>query len=554
MPKAPSQCTVCSVNHHVNDHGVNARTLRAQRSVSPALMLAVLGLHAAALGVCASARADGAATPPVSDLIERIERLEASNRALAGEVETLRSRDGDAWLTEQRAEEIRGIVTDVLADSSTRTSLQSAGMTAGWNDGFFLQSPDERFLLQAKGLIQARYIFSSIEDGVSGVNIDNNYIADNVENRSGFDMPNTQLDLRGHVFGPGWQYRVRGGFSSDSEVSIGQNPLANLGPGSGDFQLIDAWVRAELSDEWALRVGQFKLPFAREQLVDAQFQMPVARSTIVEHLGVGISQGIELAFTSSDVRAMVAYSNGGDDNVYGILKGAGTMPVNSPWDNDTVNWAVTGRFEWKGAGQWSQFNSMTSPPGDEFAMLFGIACNAQEGDPDSGTTSNQGEPNTWINTTADATLFFGGATLFGSFTYSYMDSGSAFVEGSNGLGVPDFFDIGRNESWGAVLQASYYFVPKWEVFGRFEYGKADIPNIGNILNPPGTSSLSNGNDLQIATIGVNWYIDGEDLKWSADGGIALSAVDGVWWNGANGWRAAAEENELVFRTMLQLAF
>jgi hypothetical protein len=66
--------------------------------------------------------------------------------------------------------------------------------------------------------------------------------------------------------------------------------------------------------------------------------------------------------------------------------------------------------------------------------------------------------------------------------------------------------------------------------------------------------LWNSNALQIATVGVNWYIDGEDLKWSSDFGIAFDAVDGIWYNGENGWRAAAEESEIVFRTMLQMAF
>jgi hypothetical protein len=31
-------------------------------------------------------------------------------------------------------------------------------------------------------------------------------------------------------------------------------------------------------------------------------------------------------------------------------------------------------------------------------------------------------------------------------------------------------------------------------------------------------------------------------------------VDGVWANQGNGWRAAAEQSEVVFRTQLQMAF
>jgi hypothetical protein len=51
--------------------------------------------------------------------------------------------------------------------------------------------------------------------------------------------------------------------------------------------VLDAWIRAEVSDGIALRAGQFKLPFAREQLVDTEYQLAVSRSTISEHLGIG---------------------------------------------------------------------------------------------------------------------------------------------------------------------------------------------------------------------------------------------------------------------------
>lgn len=510
-------------------------------------------LMIAALGVVSIARADGAAASD-DELMKRIERLEAANAALATEVATLREADGNAWLNDERAAEIRSIVTDVLADSSTRHSLQSGELTAGWNDGFFMESVDGRFRLQVGGLIQARFIYSYIPDGLSGVNIANSPVADNVESRSGFDLPNTQLDFRGHVFGPQYTYRLRGQFVSQGESALGTAPLSNLGSSSGTFRLLDAWIRAEVSDGFALRAGQFKLPFAREQLVDAEYQLAVARSTIVEHLGLGYSQGIEAQFVSDDVRAMAAVSNGATDNVYGILKGAGSEPINSDWASDQVDWSVTARMEWKLAGRWSQFNSMTSPPGDEYAFMVGVAGLAQSGDPDTGTSPNSEQPNQWYAVTADASWMFGGATIFGSFTYSSMDSGSAFVLGGNGFGAPATFDIGNSSSWGAVLQGSYYFVPKWEVFGRMEVGSADIPNIALITTPPGTASLDNGNLFTVLTVGLNWYIDGEDLKWSSDVGFAFDSVDGVWANQANGWRAAAEQSEVVFRTQLQMAF
>jgi hypothetical protein len=525
------------------------RTLfRTPRPLLTPLMLAALGI-AGTVRAADVTTGDGAAA-----LLGRIERLEASNRALSSEVSQLREARGETWLTEARAADIRAIVEDVLADSGTRTSLQANELTAGWDDGFFMQSVDGRFRLQVGGLVQARYVYSYIPDGLSGVNVASSPIADNVESRSGFDFPNTQLDFKGHVFGEEFTYRVRGQFSNQGEAVIGSGPLSNLGSASGTFRLLDAWLRAEVSDGIAIRVGQFKLPFAREQLVDSGHQLAVGRSTIVDHLGVGYSQGLEAQFVSDDIRVLVAISNGGTDNLFGVLKAAGSEPLNSDWASDQMDWAGTARVEWKLAGRWSQFNTMTSPPGDEFAFLLGVAAHLQEGDPDTGTGPNFNNPNRWYTFTADASAMYGGATLFGSFTYSYTDSGSAYIQGGSGFGSPTVFDIGVTDAWGAVLQGSYYFDPKWEAFARMEIGEGDVPNIANITSPGGAASLENGNMFSVLTVGFNYYIDGEDLKFTSDVGFALDAVDGIWASNANGWRAAAEQSEVVFRMQLQMGF
>lgn len=527
------------------------RFARTPRPLLTPLMLA-------ALGIVGGARAQDGQGPSTRELIERIEKLEASNRALAGEVQTLRASEGQAWLTEERAAEIRSIVADVLADSESRNSLQSSGATAGWNDGFFLQSADGRFRLQVGGLVQMRYTMSYIPDGQSGVQTTPGtgmaVVADNVEVRSGFDLPATQLNFDGHIFGEQYQYRIKAAFSNADEAIIGDSPLTNQGSGGGTFRLLDAYMRIQLDNEFALRVGQFKLPYAREQMLDDEYTLGVARSNLVEHLGLGRSQGIELDWTSDNMRAMIAYSNGGNDNLYGILKAVGSEPMNSVYWADQIDWAFTGRMEWKLAGTWQQFNSMTSPPGDEFAMLTGIAGHAQSGDPEMGTTESQNPPNEWYGFTADVTTMYGGATFFGSLFYNSTDSGEAYVAGANNFGVPQMFNIGGTNVWGFSLQGSYYVAPKWEVFGRYEWGNASIKGIDAITTPATASTLDRGNAMSILTVGINWYIDGEDLKWSNDVGFGIDSVDGVWWNGSNGWRASSQSGEVVFRSQLQFKF
>lgn len=528
------------------------RIVRTPRPLLTPLMLA-------ALGIAGAARAqDGGAAVSNKDLLDRIERLEASNRALAGEVQTLRAADEKGWLSEERAAEIRSIVTDVLADSELRNSLQGTGSTAGWSDGFFLQSADGRFRMEVGGQIQFRYIYSWIPNGTSGVTPTAGSgletVGDNTESRSGFDMPNTQLELKGHVFGESYQYYLKGAFANTDEAMIGDTPLNNLGNGSGSFRLLDAYMRMELDDQFSLKIGQFKLPYAREQLIDSGHQMAVSRSTVVEHLGVWRSQGIELDWTSDNARVMVAYSDGGTDNVYGVLQSVGSDPMNSAYWTDGVDWAVTGRVEWKMAGRWEQFNSMTSPPGDELGMLAGVAFHAQSGDPELTQGVNDNQPNEWYALTADLSMMYGGATFFGSVFVNSIQSGSAFVAGQNNFDDPALFDIGGSNVWGMVVQGSYYMTPKWEVFGRYEYGNATINGIDEITNPNGTTTLDNGNAMSILTIGANWYLDGEDLKWTTDFGVAIDSLDGVWWNGPNGWRASEDGGELVFRSQLQLRF
>ncbi|MAT82145.1 MAG: hypothetical protein CMJ29_10955 [Phycisphaerae bacterium] len=86
-------------------------------------------------------------------------RLEAAEAKIA---ELSSQQDAD-WLTEQRAEEIREIVQDVLADADTRASLQGSNMSAGYDDGFVISSSDGKWMLRINGLLQNRWVLSRNE-------------------------------------------------------------------------------------------------------------------------------------------------------------------------------------------------------------------------------------------------------------------------------------------------------------------------------------------------------------------------------------------------------
>jgi len=446
-----------------------------------------------------AALADGDAAespdgPSLEDLLERIERLEQDKAQMADEMDELRTQVADDWLTEQRADEIRDLVSDVLADADTRSSLLQDGMTAGWDEHFFLASPDGRFRLQFDGLLQVRWLWNYHDEG-------DNYV-------SGFENTRTKFTLRGHVFSPDVQYLIR-------------YNVARSGGGNG---LQDAWIRYHLNDQLSVRFGQFKLPFNREELVRPGYQQAVERSLVSERLGIARSQGIELTWTPGDSRFAIMASDGGTDS-FGLV---GTAPANTPWSSVDSEWAFTARWEQLVAGSWDQFVQFTSPPGDPFALMWGIAGHAQRGEY-TGAPSAGRDEDYWYGMTADVSVEFGGANLFGALIWQHYDTPNR-----------DDFDV-----WGIVVQGGTYFTEKLEGFARFEYGHVEVDDF-----------FFDFEDLWLLTIGTNYYFDGQDLKWSADIGFGFNAIDVSWNSDIAGWRVdqAGGDPQVVFRTQFQLMF
>ncbi len=470
--------------------------------------LVLLGAAAAALlhGRASAAETEPEADPSVTDLMKRIERLEKDNVELKDEVARLQAETSDGWLTEQRAEEIKALVTDVLADADQRSSLQADGLTAGWSEHFFLASTDGRFKLELDGLIQFRFLWNYHNF------TPNKYVW-------GFELARTRLTFRGHVFDRDLTYLVR--------LDVNRNEPSV--PDTGLWFLTDAWIRYNLNEEFSVRAGQFKLPFNREELVGPGEQLAIERSLVNENTNLGRSQGIELLWHGTTGRFSFAYSDSATDNLgfnFNLLGTPKVNPLNSPWSNlGMAEYAFTGRYEQLFAGNWDQFRDMTSPPGEEFGLLVGVAMHYQR----QRTEAFAGHTPIWFAATADISADWGGANIFSSFTYEYMETRfSAFP-------IANVF--------GFVLQGGTYFTEKLEGYARFEYGHFDLSNVDL-------------EDLILLTLGVNYYFQGEDVKLSADVGFGINRVDSPWISDIAGWRTdpPGSQPQIVIRTQLQLMF
>lgn len=513
---------------------------------------AAISLTAAALSVVAWNAGAMAAGQVDDDILKRLdalerrnEELERRNRDLAGEVATMKSDRGEQWLTEERAREIRAIVEDVLADSDGRASLRQDGMTAGWNDGFFLASPDGRFKLEIGGLLQTRYVWSSIPGEQ-----DDAPVTDVKLNRNQFDLPNTELWFRGHVFGPAVQYMVKTRFTNNTAIFVGQQGPVNLGNGSGVLQLLDAWIRFNLDDNWSIRAGQFRAPYSREFLITEQYQMAVDRSVVDYHYGLGYTQGVELDFRNDQIHWLLAYTDGGTDNITGPALGTvGSLPENSPWNIQEDEFAVTTRLEWKPFGAWKDFMEMTSPMGRAQGWLLGAAFHYQQTRLPvlNSAFEASGQPyNAWYAWEVDTQYNFGGASLYAAFYYNYVDAPAVFNRLN--FAVPTGINLGYVNAWGLVLQGAVYFAPKWEAFVRYELGNWRATNQDNLVVAFQSPAM-----LNMLTAGINWYLDGQDVKATLDFGWAFEAIDPAFTDIPAGWRPSSS-GEFVLRTRVQLMF
>ena len=506
----------------------------------------------------------------IDDMARRLEALEKRNADLQGQVVELKAKTGDAWLTEERAAEVRALVQDVLSDSATRTLLQSTGATAGWDDGFFIASADNRFRLEVGGLIQTRFVWSHQRAAYQTPSeIDPQIQYSDVGNQYGFDLQNVELWAQGHVISPDIHYMLKGIFTQSQDVNqLRSNNNADPSPApplgnssaSGGIQLLDAWVRVNLTDDWSVRVGQFRAPFGREFLVLEQCQMAVDRSLVSLHYGMGYTQGVELEWVSNEARWRFSLNDGGTDNIAGPAQVVGSQPLNSPWFAQTTAWGMTTRFDWKGSGGWEQFDQFTSPDGSEPGWLFGIAFNAQATKPDEGLPLTAGagassNTNTWLGVTTDFTWQFGGASLFASAYYNHVNSGAAYVYNSLPNTAESYYDAGNVNALGFTLQAAMYLAPKWEVFGRYEYMHTTASNSGEagMLSQVVDNYLFQQHHMDLVTVGLNYYLDGQDVKVTTDLGYGLTPIYPSYAVPATGWRVSPSD-EFVLRAQMQLLF
>ncbi|MAE64894.1 MAG: hypothetical protein CMJ18_11550 [Phycisphaeraceae bacterium] len=478
------------------------------------------------------------------------------------------SQDGD-WLDQRRAEEVKTLIRDVLADAETRASLMEGGATAGHNgESFFLASDDGGFLLKIQGLLQMRYVasfqdreslsedeiseiageFGDLEDFVASALSDG--VVDD-EGEFGMEIPRAKIIFSGHIADPRLQYVI------EFVVDFNDNSVL------GDWMTISY----ELMDGVTAWIGEDKIPFLREEITQPWNLQAVDRSYMNEFFTMGVGQGVGVMiagdvvfnapvnlhvmindgfrsgdgstavnpFTQSGFSQIDADEDGlpivDDPDLISTLSDLVSVSSSGKlFDRDRSDFAITARVDVKLMGDWDQMADFAAWGGEDTAAFIGAAIHWEVGE-----TGDSAYNNNFFSWTIDGSMECSGWNLYGAVVGHHTD-----LEDEDSV-VASEYDL-----YGAVIQGGY-MIPNtdWEPFVRYEY--LDFDDALGF----GSSAYD---ELSIVTVGANYYMAKHnakitvDLMWALDAVPAASTQIGLQADDPDG------EDQVVVRAQIQLFF
>jgi hypothetical protein len=462
-----------------------------------ALVLAAAGTLAAAGLISTASAAASDSAPAASDGGSTASASEATTRQLLEQVKQLLQKVQQLEARQEQQQrrssaDVAATVEQIYQDAARRSAmLEALPLSSNWQAGkFILRSEDGNFLLHPWLQMQLRGT-ANYRDDASG--------AGGSDFESGFELRRMKFGFDGNVFSP--------------DVTYLFNWATNRNTGNPELE--EAWVRAKVSDDWSVRGGQMKDPFARESLISSKKFLAADRTVLTDTFtgGDNYVQGVSAGYAREALQAEVALTDG----------------MNSPNQNfqdfPTTNWnfGVAGRVQYKLFGDWGAYDQFTSLGDKHDLMVVGGGLDWSQG---GNTDQILQTVDVQYNQTSGLGLF---GALYGRYTRNAPKGTGAATAVQN-----DTYD------WGLIAQASY-LIPnsKWEPFARYDFIHFDADSI-----PAGA-----GQDVNEIAVGVNYYVHGHDAKFTFD----LSYLpDGSPVSDSGSDVLSSDDDELLLRGQFQL--
>jgi len=349
-------------------------------------------------------------TDEAANLARRLDAIESRLQA----VETTTS-----WLDARRAHEVRLIIADVLEDADARAALADDLPTAGWDDGFFIQSADGDFRLEVSGQIQARFVWNRRQ------------LDDELLTLDGFEIRRLKIKLEGHLITP------------DLGYTIGLARRRN----NSQMVLQSYNIRYRLSDAWTVMVGRARPPLLREEEVSSKRQLAVERSLVARAFRQTRTVGLMARYADDHIRMRAGLMDANPRND----DSSDDDPSGEAFD-ERVRAAM--RTELMLAGRkWGDLDDFSSFPGTPLTVMLGAGVLFQwEQKQDPNAVSEN-----LLRWSIDLTVDLSGANLFAYIVGNHADRDTA----------------SNLDQYGIVVQGGFFVGEAWELFARYEYGDAD---------------------------------------------------------------------------------
>jgi len=449
----------------------------------------------ALMAASAAALAADPATMPNDDIQKQLNELQAKV----------------SQLQEQQKQSEQATISSVLSDAHNRSQLLADGadITSGYDKGFFLQSADKTFTLKPGFVFQVRNATNWRQDAKNGGT------SDDIQN--GWEIRRVKLYASGNMYGPDVTYGI--------QLTNNRN--------AATIELDDVWVQWRFQPHFAVKAGQYKGPFSREELVSDSNQIAVERSLLNEVLGGGQTgpraQGVSLIagaggedLGKDPFRAEIMWEDGDGTPNTNFQDTSGTTPDTRP------DFGAIGRVDYKFFGDWNNLNKMSAKTTKDDLLVLGGAV---------AVSGNQGNNN--YRGTVDVMYqgLDGKLGVYGAGIVSYTDFRNTAA------GAED-----TRTDYGALIQAGYLVAPEWEPFVR-----ADMVWIDDDFIVAGAGG---DNGFPELTVGVAYYFGKDGSAFNR----AKLTLDATYLpSGAPGDRTGTDElnnggrNEIVVRAQMQFA-
>lgn len=322
---------------------------------------------------------------------------------------------------------------------------EGSGGRLHYNGGTRLEFPDAGVDMQLNVIMKALYSYSDFDESSGTGRPDT----------SSFDVPLVRLQASGNMMNGKYSYMLQNDFNGSNDDANGK-----------DSDLRDAYFQWNGSDSLAVRMGQFKVPFGRQQTAYDETLQMVNRGLVNGEFNYGRSQGV-----------MAMGAMGSANYALGLFNGdsAGEGINNAGVDNNhlgalRVTTDIGDYGSRSSEGDYGQTGNTAGTVG--LAGVYG------QGNDGLGNDYDEFALN------ADVGVRCHGMSVQGEYFYRSMD-----FDGS-GSSIDDN---------GFYVQAGYFVVPQeWEVAARFGMNMFD-------------NSSSVDNETEYAFV-VNRYLDGHNLK------------------------------------------